>query len=124
MFKIKTKYLELYRARFILVITDSNDELKKYIPSSDCNTIYAHSWNYSYKRKDAYYIILNPINQYRKITHGVIAHEAIHCVHMLFENRGFNPTFENDEHITYLVEWIVDFVYNQLDKLKIKVYIK
>lgn len=42
------------------------------------------------------------------VTEGIIAHEALHVISAIFRNRMIELSFEYDEPICYLLEWIVD----------------
>lgn len=41
---------------------------------------------------------------------GVISHECAHMVFRIFGSRGVIATPDNDEHFTYLLEWLVNQV--------------
>lgn len=56
-------------------------------------------------------IVLNFDNKHREMTHGVIAHEALHIVQYIAEERGFDLT---GEAATYLLEWVTDRVHEAL----------
>lgn len=43
---------------------------------------------------------------------GVIAHEAFHLTCHVFDERGIKPDLDNDEPQAYLLEWVVDRIYN------------
>jgi hypothetical protein len=43
---------------------------------------------------------------------GIIAHEAVHFVTALSDDRGINHDRHNDETQAYLTQWVVDRVYN------------
>lgn len=45
-----------------------------------------------------------------------IAHEAVHACSFLFMERGLTPSFDNDEPMAYMVGWIVDRVYDAIQK--------
>ena len=83
--------------------------------------IYAHSWFESYKGREGFIMILNFENDFRKITHGVIVHEAIHISNYIALERDIDPDFENDEPIAYLAEWITDEVYKFIKKSNFKI---
>lgn len=42
------------------------------------------------------------------VTEGIIAHEALHVISAIFSNRMIELSFDHDEHLCYLLEWIVD----------------
>ena len=116
---IKSHKIPLYRGYFVIILSNSVDKLRKYLPDFDNKEIYAHSWYEKYRSKQGFIMVLNFDNAYREITHGVIAHEAMHLTNMIASLRGIEPDFNNDEHLAYLTEWIVDTVYKFIPKNKI-----
>ena len=112
---IKAVNIPIYRGKLIIVLTNSNKKLQKYLPYFE-DDIYAHTYLDNYRSRDGYYCILNFNNDYRKMYHGVIAHEAVHVSSFLLENRGVKLDFNNDEPAAYLVEWITDQIYSFINK--------
>lgn len=47
----------------------------------------------------------------KKINHGLIAHESLHAVHFLMDKIGQKLTFASDESYCYLLQYIVDKIY-------------
>lgn len=119
--EIKALNIPLYRGKFIIIITDSTKKVKKYIPSFPDDFIYASSYYANYKKQQGFYIILNFKSPYRKIKHGIIAHEAVHTAHFIMKDRGIIDSFDNDEANAYLVEWVTDQIYKFIKKTKNKV---
>jgi len=119
---IKATEIPLYRSKLIIVLTNSKDKLSKYLPdfALENDAIYGHAWMDNYKGFQGFYMILNFDNPYRDLKHGCIAHEAMHLVHYLAEERGFQSDFNNDEPLTYLIEWITDEAYKFINKHKFK----
>ena len=113
---LKSFNIPLYRGKLIVILTDDKQFIKQYITDFDDSSIYAHTINTPFKCKDGYYIILNPKNRYRKIYAGTIAHEALHVTSFLFDNRGLKLDMNNDEAQAYLLEWIVDKVFEVINK--------
>ena len=113
---LKSFNIPLYRGKLVVMLTDDKQFIKQYIPDFDNNSIYAHTINAPFKGKDGYYIILNPKNRCRKIYAGTIAHEALHVTSFLFDNRGLKLDMNNDEAQAYLLEWIVDIVFDVINK--------
>jgi len=54
----------------------------------------------------------------KDITIGMIAHEAVHAAHIIFQSKGCTCDFENDEPLCYLVQWIVEECCKYLDWVK------
>lgn len=116
MFKFKITKVPLYSYKLVTVITDSAKKLqdKFELDFEDDYPIYAHCIShYLNVDKDrqvkAVFIILNP-NSDDEVTHGVIAHEALHAMHMIMNDVDIYPTYEDDEPHAYLIEWIVNEV--------------
>jgi hypothetical protein len=63
-------------------------------------------------------IYLNGYND-KLITHGVIAHEVLHAIHYIGQNLGFKPDFDNDEHLAYIMTYIIDKIYENIDKSQV-----
>lgn len=117
---IKEINIPIYRGCFVIIITNSQTKLKKYLPDFPNEEIYAHSWCVKYKREQGFIMVLNFENDFRKIKHGVITHEVIHIAHFIAEYRAIDPSFTNDESIAYLAEWITDEVYKFIEKYNYK----
>jgi acetone carboxylase gamma subunit len=45
------------------------------------------------------------------MTVGVMAHEAVHIADFIFTNCGITHDLDNDEPFAYLVEWIINELY-------------
>ena len=108
----------LYRGHFILLLTNSADKVKDEIPDFSKEDVYAHTYLGGHKKKYGYYVILNYNSPYKEITHGCIAHEALHAANFIAATRGIEPSFENDEPMAYLIEWITDVIYRFSKKHK------
>jgi hypothetical protein len=48
--------------------------------------------------------------QAKAITYGIIAHECLHAVNMIFNAINYRPRMDNDESQTYALEYLVDWV--------------
>jgi RNA-splicing ligase RtcB len=106
-----------------IFIHDHYDDLGEY------NKIeYAHATNVNIKRgnklRRAYLVAFNITNKYAKITHGVIAHEAVRSAQMILEHIGMKLDENSSEAYAYLTQWIVDHIYELFTKNNIKIYLK
>lgn len=107
--------IPIYRGRLVVII--SNTDVSHIIPNFDkTDDTYAHSYLDNYKNREAVFCLLNFSNKNRKITHGVIAHEALHLANYMAIRRGIALDVDNDEPIAYLVEWITDRIYEVCKK--------
>ena len=126
--KSKAIQVPLYNYYFKIIVSDDIEELKK---DKDVGNVYkkddmhfAQTIDYSTLinkiNQDCIFIVLNPKHPTSKLTHGIIAHECLHCVNMLMDSRGHKADRNNDEPDAYLLAWFVDETYKYLNKLKIK----
>lgn len=49
---------------------------------------------------------------------GTIAHEAHHALNFVLSWNGVKPSFTNDEHESYYLEFIVDKIHGVIDEFK------
>lgn len=113
--------IPMYRGYLVIIITNSEDKLLKHLPEFSSNYIYGHAWLSSHKDKQAFYMVLNFDSAGGNMTHGTIAHEALHITNFLADQKGFVPDFENDEPLAYIIGWVTDQAYKFIDKKKFKV---
>lgn len=66
---------------------------------------------YSVRSDTAYVIVIKP-----NMKPSIIAHEALHIVNMLFQDRGIKLCTDNDEPSAYMLSWVVEKVYSALEK--------
>jgi hypothetical protein len=114
MYKEINKEIPLYKGQLVVILCDDVSELKDNSPNFPHSQIFAHSYGKEYKGEEGYFILLNTKSEQAKITQGIIAHEALHIVNILFQQRCVGYQLDNDEHACYLLEWIVDEVNNIL----------
>jgi hypothetical protein len=112
--------IPLYHGKLVLIISDSVQEIQGRIPDFDAEKVYAHAHPFSFNEDNlaGYAVILNMKDPEDKITHGAIAHEALHIANMVAKDRGFIADFNNDEPVAYLMTWVVDRVYAWLLEIK------
>lgn len=89
------------------MLSNSVELVNKEIPDFGGHEVYAHSLYRKWRKKHGNIMVLNPCSDIN-ITHGVIAHEAVHLAGFVADICGIVPDFNNDEPIAYLVEWITD----------------
>lgn len=118
-YRYKVK-VPLYRGYFHIVLTDSvkdynsnyNDD---YISESDY--IFGHSIfteEVDSDSNDGCYVMVLNLWADKRITHGIIAHEALHITNFILNHVGSNFDDDNHEHYAYLLEWVVGVVYDFL----------
>ena len=118
MFLRKSIKVPIYVGRFDIVITDSVTEYKKVYTDNHLESseyIYGHTIRTRTHKSDktVWAMVLN-FNSDVPITHGVIAHEALHVTAFILDwvNQDFDHN--NHERFTYLIQWITDEVYKFL----------
>ena len=118
--------IPLYNCLFKIIDTDDIEYLQKNKFIGDTfkkdTELYARIINSSidtklYGTRECLYAIFNTKHKTTSITHGVIGHEALHCVNMLFESRGIVADRNNDEADAYMLAWFIDRIH---EFLKIK----
>lgn len=114
--KVKSVRVPLYGGRLVMIFSNSSEKIKKTIPSWDKETdeVYGHAWYINYKDRQGFAMILNFHSKRAKITHGTIAHEAMHLALYIAEERGIELDFKNPEPLTYIIGWIVDETYKYI----------
>lgn len=118
-FYIQETEVPIYGGVFVVILTNDTEKLKKHFPDFPNDSIYAMSKVGEWKNRRGYIVVLN-FKNIDKITHGVIAHEAIHISNFIAKDVGFTPNFDNDESIAYLTQWVVNNIYSFMKKHKFK----
>lgn len=109
----------LYGGLLVLIFSNSAEKVKEVVEDYDRIKVYAHSWYFNYRGREGNAIILN--FDKNKITHGTIAHEALHIANFIADSRGFKPDLINDEPMAYLIAWITNEVYKFMKKNNFKI---
>ena len=101
--------IPLYRSHLIIICADDIEEVaKKYKVEGVSRDLYDA---YVFRYKGNYVYVQEP-----SVTYGVIAHEAKHIVNYLFADTGVKLDVENDEAECYLLGWLVDKIYEMINK--------
>lgn len=114
--------IPLYRGKFMVCVSNSRKAVKSTFGFDD-KELYAHTLKRNLGGVASYVVLFNFENKYRNITHGVVSHECLHAMNFLLEDRGFEPSRYNDEADAYLLEWMVDKVYEFFYELESKISI-
>ena len=99
----------LYEIDFNLKVYDSSKEVKK----SSIEYPYKDRIGCVYTKKEQLNIVLN---KYHKLTVGEIAHEVKHLVNEILIYINAQLDLNNDEFECYLLQWVMDEVYNFYEK--------
>lgn len=108
----------LYRGMFHIVLTDSKEEYDSVYDDDfmdEVDYLYGHSMHTGEfgDREGCYVMVLN-LWADKRVTHGIIAHEALHIVNFILSHVGSEFDDDNHEHYTYLLEWVIGVVYGFL----------
>lgn len=118
--KIKSIHIPLYGSNFVIISSNSSKKISKIVEGYKRKDPYATTAEGNYDGKRAVFVILNFDNKYAKIDYGVIAHECLHATHMIAEDKGIIPDFQNDEPLAYLLMWMVNEVHQFINDNNIK----
>lgn len=118
--RFKALDIPIYRGKFIIIVSNDANKVKKYLPEFRDKSPYAHTWQINWNGNQGFAVVFNFENEHRPIFNGTIAHEALHVVDFILEDRGVQPDFINDEPSAYLLEWIVDEIYRFCEKYSFK----
>ncbi len=117
--------IPLYPGYFTLILSDDVlfvDDFCEGERVVDTGVIFGETFTiYNHKSKERHFGVCLNFNHNYKITHGVIGHEAYHIVNLLTQFIGAKIDTDNDETEALLIEWIVDTIYNFLEKRKITI---
>jgi hypothetical protein len=122
-FKLKEVDIPIYRGTLVIIFTDDPEKLKKEIDDNSFSipaSIYCHAMYAEKDERHGFIAIFNFKNKGRPVTHGAIAHEAVHIANFMFDSRGMVPDQKNDEAFSYFTEWVVDQVYTFAKECKFK----
>lgn len=114
--------IPLYGGKLVVILTNSTEQLQKYIPSCHDESPYAHAYYINWKGHQGFTVVLNFDRENVKITHGAITHEAFHIMRFIARERGFDADFDKDEEpCAYLIDWVTDEIYKTMKKYNKKV---
>ena len=120
----------IYGGILTILITDRNVYVKDHYDDlgADNEITYAHTVRINTTKESksirAYLTAFHIKNEYAKITHGVIAHEAFHAADMILAYHGLELTDSSCEAYAYLLQWITNEIYKVFIKKNIEIYIK
>ncbi len=116
----KQVQVPIYKGKLLIVLTNDTEGLNRKMGFNYSGDTFAFAIRTGYKGYQSYLVALNFDNDFAKITHGIIAHEAVHIANFIQEYVGVVPTFDNDEPSAYLTQWVVDEIYKMMSKYKKK----
>lgn len=106
--------IPLYTGKLVLIISNDIEKVQnKYDILLFADFIYAHATKVNENGKTGYAIILN-FDYTISLTHGDIAHEALHIAIDIAEHH--NVETDAQEPMAYIVGWVVDEVYKFIEK--------
>lgn len=113
--------IPLYVGKLVIIFTNDEETLKKKYPDVYLENSYSYAYFDGEKNADKFYIVLNFHHPIKKICHGNISHESLHITNFILNDRGVVSDFENDEPVTYLLDWISNEVYKFARDKKMKI---
>lgn len=133
MIRTKQIVLPIYKRNIMLVECTKLKHLKKLFSPYNINgfdfdyefteddSIYAHTIKGEVYINEhlchCIYLIFNPKHSMDMITPGVIAHECLHAMHMIYHAIGAEvEDIRDGEKDAYLLEYLVNLVHDFLDK--------
>lgn len=110
MYKTKKVSIPIYDGWLIIILSDDLELCRSKHPYfEDDAQIYGHSIVDHNEHNRRYFVFINPNHKlWKSRGQGVIAHEALHVVHFLFEDIGAELRHDNPEPQCYFIEWVVD----------------
>lgn len=110
--KIMKFKIPIYFGWFQVVVTDNFKEAEKRlrITGDTPDELYDA---YTVRTNSAYTLVIKP-----NLKPSAIAHEGLHVVNMLFEDRGVKLSTDNDEPSAYMLSWVVDKIHIALNNHK------
>jgi len=111
--------IEPYDRKFIIA-TVENDKQAKYLVDKfliDDVSIKRLGGVYSVSHEgwNSILVFFN-FNSFQTITYGIVAHEALHIVDEIFRCIDYDYNGENNEVGAYLIEWIVNQIFNHIEE--------
>jgi|SRR5690606_3786968 len=123
MYKRRSKKIPLY-PRILDIVVDKNlDKIRKFYNFQnkiDDSIAHFTTNNLKYKKEKNYRVLIF-ISKKDKLTHGIIAHEALHATNFILDCIGYQFNPRDDEAICYLHTWVVDEIYKLIKKTNIEI---
>lgn len=113
---IKTIQVPIWDTKIQIVLSNDTEKIEKKFPEIKWDYLYARSIHGALNGFTCFFIVLNLHNEYKKIRHGIIAHEALHITNYIMELCSVDGDLNNDEPLTYTLSWITDQVYKFLQQ--------
>ena len=111
---IKPLACDVYNANIILC--NSRADLLRLIKMF--HEDYLDDWKEDSKDAEGYTIPYHPIIMYSKKGEGTVAHEAVHVICCILEDRGVRYVYPDEESLAYPVGWLVEKWYQKKDWMK------
>lgn len=113
----KTFQVPIYVGQLIVCISNDLDKVAKINSALKKEVeIWGNSSCFNYKDKTTYMAVINLDHSYCTTPHSVISHESVHIADYIFEDVGAKHDVDNPEPYTYLMQWVVDRVYEVIEK--------
>lgn len=120
--KIKRFVTPLYGSVFFVIIYDTDQEIKDYLKRKkitlSVNPSYFDGGVFENENEGVFCLMLKSYVHKKKQypTPGIIAHEALHLMNLIFSDINSRVDQSNDEPQAYLLGWIVDNIHELNNK--------
>ena len=118
---IKKVNIPLYVGKLVIIFSNDEERLKKEYPDVYLENTYSYAYFDAETDSDNFYMVLNFHHPIKQICHGNISHESLHIANFILNDRGIVADFENDEPVTYLLDWVANEVYKFARDKKMKI---
>lgn len=123
MYKRHSKVVPLYPRTIDFVCSTSLKKFRKdYHFEEEIDDSIAHfcTTNLKYQKNKDYRVVIF-LSKNDKLTHGILAHEALHAANSILDDIGYKFNPDDDEPICYLLTWIIDEAYKFIKDINLKI---
>ena len=111
--------IEPYSRRLIIATIEQEKHITEIektfgIDASSLNRL-GGVYTVTYKGWNSLFVFFN-FSAYETLTYGIVSHECLHIVDEMFNTIDHDYDVENNEPGAYLIEWLVNKVFNHLEK--------
>lgn len=117
---VKKLHLDVFAADIHIVVTETPDvyidksKLRDWCsPGEPHENLSQNCGGFCFNKEQSdYYIVIPPT-----ATLNIAVHETVHCIDRLFDNRGQDADYSNDEVYAYYVGWLSQIVVDWLNEV-------
>lgn len=110
--------IPVYSCDVTLILSNDQDRVWKIFDwATEKNELFARALQGPYNKKESRWVIILNLNHSKsKLTHGTISHECLHVVNFIMDYKGVVSDYNNDEPECYLLQYMVNKVYDFVKK--------